>query len=135
MTEKKRQRIWRDTGWGAYIDRAQHRAGMDAAEIVDNAFAACVACGQSVGKEDLDHGYCTIEDNSNLKYTPCAEKRVYIGDGRCMDDREEGLVIELAGRTVLLPRKAFCKGNTLRKVGDEGTFIIRRWVAQQKGLR
>ncbi|KKL05381.1 hypothetical protein LCGC14_2606610 [marine sediment metagenome] len=135
MADEKKQRIWRDGGWGGYIDRARHREGMDAAEVVDNAFADCVACGQSVGHEDLAHGYCTVEDSADPKNTPCAEKRVFIGEGTCIATSSfRSLKLKAGDLEVWVECEYFCKGNTLRKVGDQGVFVIRRWVAQQKGL-
>lgn len=124
---------WRRRGWDAYVHEEQAREAMERAGDVDEAFGICFACRESVLHAELNHGYCTIE-SPQIPHTPCASERAFIAEGECIGTSDKALQIRVSGKEAWIPRSLFCKGNTLRDPGDQGIFIVRRWIAEKKGL-
>ncbi len=115
----------RTHGWGAYVDRKKCDAATAAAEITDAAFSRCVACGEDTFVDELRAGYCAV----------CARDRVFIAsDILCLQTSERALCLEIEGEPHWFPKSQFCLGNEVRRGGDRGTVVIKRWIAEKKGL-
>ena len=47
---------------------------------------------------------------------------------------ERAFLVRIEGEEHWFPQSQICDDSEVYKAGDEGTLVITRWIAQQKGL-
>jgi hypothetical protein len=62
------------------------------------------------------------------------ERHVSFSGTRCVKDTNDGLLIRFSdGSEEWCPRSQVGAGSDVQNEGDEGDFVVTRWIAEQKG--
>jgi len=55
-------------------------------------------------------------------------------EATCLATTEQAILVEVDNEEFWIPRSQLSEDSEVADKGDEGTLIVTRWVAEQKGL-
>ena len=62
------------------------------------------------------------------------DNKVSIDDTVCTAETEKAILVEIEGEEYWMPKSQIDDDSEVYKKGQEGTLVITRWIAEQKGL-